>query len=193
PQRKQQRCGAGAEQASLQPQQIVTRGNKVHSGGAAAEGHEARAQAHLIHVVQIQVAVAQLDSGEHRVVLAVDSVRGNVQKAAQGAFLPEQLRRRLLAHEKFGVRQQGSHGLDFAEDVRRAVVRDSQNQRILIAARQFLFAKRKDRSAWRVGNGVVVAKVFVAAAQSVKREKMQRTMRYEDQVFGAKLVADGRN
>src|SRR2546428_4773919 len=48
-----------------------------------------RAEPHLIEVVQVQIAVAQTNGGEHGVVLAIDAVRGDVEEAAARAAFAE--------------------------------------------------------------------------------------------------------
>ena len=69
---------AGTEEAALEAEELVAGGDKVHACGAAAERDVARGEAHLVEIVEVKVAIAEADAGEHGIVLAVGAVGGYV-------------------------------------------------------------------------------------------------------------------
>jgi hypothetical protein len=69
---------ASAEEAALEAEELVASGDKVHARGAAAERDVARGEAHLVEIVEVEVAIAEANAGEHGIVLAVGAVGGNV-------------------------------------------------------------------------------------------------------------------
>ena len=78
PEGEQERGCPSTEEAALETEQFVTGGDEIHPSGATAERDVAGGEAHLIKVVQVKVTIAETDPGEHGVVLAVGTVRGDV-------------------------------------------------------------------------------------------------------------------
>jgi len=62
PQRQKQRGGAGAEETTLKPEQLVSGSDEIHAGGATAQRNQICVQPHLVEIVQIQVTVTQPDA-----------------------------------------------------------------------------------------------------------------------------------
>jgi len=110
------------------PKQFVTCGNKIHSRSAPAQSYQVCAQAHLVEVVQIQVAVAQPDAGEHRIILAVRAVCRDVQQSGLRALLTKDFRGGLFSNEEVRARQQGCDRLDLGKNLGSAFVGDSKNE-----------------------------------------------------------------
>jgi hypothetical protein len=86
PEGEQQGGRAGAKEAALEAKQFVASSDEVHSGGTAAERHVTSREAHLIEIVEVKVAIAEADSGEHGVVLAVGTVSGDMEQGALRAL-----------------------------------------------------------------------------------------------------------
>jgi hypothetical protein len=95
---------AGAKEAALEAEELVTGGDNVHPGGTAAQGHVAGGQSHLIEIVEVKVTITEANAGEHGVVLTVGAVGGDVQQRALRPLFSEGVRSGLAAEEEFCFR-----------------------------------------------------------------------------------------
>lgn len=138
---------------------------------------------HLIEIVEVKVAIAKADSGEHGVVLAVGTVSGDVQEGALRALGFEDVRGGLGTEEKVRLREDGGNGLHFRQDLGRSPVGNTHHQGGGPVAWGFLLAEGEDRSAWCVGNSVGIAEIGVAVFEGVERKKVKRAVGDENQVF----------
>ena len=100
PEGEEQGGCAGAKEAALEAEELVAGGDKVHAGGAAAERDVARGETHLVEIVEVKVAIAEANAGEHGVVLAVGAVGGDVEEGALRAFAFEDFGGGLVAETK---------------------------------------------------------------------------------------------
>src|SRR6267143_6557572 len=88
------------------------------------------------------------------------------------------------------MRQERCDGLHLIQDMRGALVGDSHDQGVGHVVARFFLAKGKYCRAWRIGNRVRVADVFIAISQSMEGKKVQSAVGNEDQVLGVEMFAD---
>lgn len=197
PEGEQQRRGSGAEEAALEAEKLVAGGDKVHAGGAAAEGDVACGEAHLVEVVEVEIAVAEADAGKHGVVLAIGAVGGDVQERGLGPLFFESVDGSASAEDEIGLGKDTGDGLHFGEDVRRTLVGDAHDQRgfcVVVTASGGLFlAESKDGGAGCIGDGVRVAEIGVAIFEGMKGKKVKRPVGDEDQMLGVEMRTQRRD
>src|SRR2546428_12245863 len=142
-----------------------------------------RAEPHLIEVVQVQIAVAQTNGGEHGVVLAIDAVRGDVEEAAARAAFAENGGGGLFSQKELRSGEQRGDRFGLRKNVRRALVGNAENERCRIPSGGLFLANVKDGGARRVRDAERIAKILVALPQGVEGKKMERSMGNKDQML----------
>src|SRR6266404_7113814 len=105
---------------------------------------------------------------------------GDVQDTALWTFFAEQGGSRTVGEVKRRIGKEGGDGFHLIQDLRRALVGDSQDERAGARACGFLLTQGEDRGAGSIGNGESVAEVLLAISQSMERQEMERTVGYEN-------------
>ena len=180
PKREEEGRCPGTEEATLEAEEFVACGDEVHARGAAAEGDVASGEAHLIEIVEVKVAVAEADAGEHGVVLAVGAVGSDVEEGALSALRLEDFCGGLGAEEEVCFWEDRGNGLDFVQDLGGAVVWDSHDQGGGFVAGRLFLAEGKDCSTGGVREGVSVAEIGVAIFEGMERKEVKRAVGDED-------------
>lgn len=190
PEGEKKRRSAGAKEAALETEKLITGGDEVHAGGAAGKRDVASAEAHLIEIIEIEIAVAEANAREHGVVLAVVAVSGDMEEAGASAARAEEFRGGLFAEIKLGVWKSGGDRLDFAENLRSAVIREAEDEGAAGGGLRLFLADGEDRGAGSVGDGVGIAEIGVAGFEGMKRKKVKRAVRYKDEMFGVEMGSE---
>ena len=84
-------------------------------------------EAHLVEVVEVKVAVAEADAGEHGIVLAIGAVGSDVEKGGLGASGLEDFGGGLVAEAEIRVWEDPRYGLDFILDLGGTLVGDTHD------------------------------------------------------------------
>src|SRR5260370_40174479 len=79
------------------------------------------------------------------------------------------------------------------QDLGRSLVGDSKNEGTCAHARRFLVAPRENRGAGSVRNREGIAEVLLSISQSVKWQRMERTVRHDDEVLPLEKRAQRRD
>src|SRR5438552_2167377 len=87
PQAQQQGLGAGLEQASGQPHQLIACSHRGQASAATTERDQFDRKFELIEIVEADIGICHTNAGKQRVVLAEESVRGNVNHASGSSEL----------------------------------------------------------------------------------------------------------
>src|SRR6476620_4092658 len=82
PQCQQQGPCPGIEQTPHQAHKLISGSNRVQSGGASAQGNLLDGQPEAVKVIEHQERIPQPDSGESWIVLAKNSVCGDMNQSA---------------------------------------------------------------------------------------------------------------
>src|SRR3989440_3045800 len=106
-----------------------------------------------------------------------------MNKAAPGTFFAKDGRGCVVSHVERRFWQERRHRLGFLEDLRRALVGDSKNERTCVYARRFLLAPGENRRAGSVGNRKCVAEILFPISQSVECQEMKRTVGHDNKVL----------
>src|SRR5712692_2235811 len=118
---------------------------------------------------------------------------GDMQDSARSSALPEYARGSLLAEEEFGLRKECRYGLHLGQDMRSALIGDSQDNGVCGITRDLVLAKRKHSRAWCIGDGVNIAKVLAIISKRMKGEIVERAMAHKDQVLCAEVRVQRRD
>src|SRR5277367_4194093 len=104
-------------------------------------------EAHLVEIVEVKVAVAETDAGEHGVVLAIGAVGGDVEEGGLSALGLEDFGGGLVAEKEARVGKDGVYCFDFGEDFGGAVVGDAHDKGAGGLAGGLLLAEGEDGGA----------------------------------------------
>src|SRR5437764_323892 len=127
PEAEHERLGPRLQEATHETHQFVTSRHDRQTGSATAQGNELRRKLELIKVVQAQIGIAHLDSGEHRIILAKKSMRGDVNESCVRAVLTEILDAGVFSKKKLAVGERIDHCSGLLGDVWRLRIRHSKN------------------------------------------------------------------
>src|SRR5690242_17002294 len=98
----------------------------------------------VIEVVQAHVRVRQTNSRKKRIVFAEESMCSDVNVSRARAVRSQALRSCLVRKMQFASRQNIRYCAGFVQDVGRAIVRNTKDERCARRVRNSFFTNRKD-------------------------------------------------
>src|SRR5689334_17422486 len=145
----------------------------------------------MVEIVQREQTVAEANPGEHRIVLAKEPVRRDVNPPALWAVLLQNLLGRLGTKEDLRLRNNLGNGLKLFIDGRRLTIRHAQNQGatgLIYLLPAMLHVNARTR---RIRNRERIDQISVSVKKRVKRHVMEQLVRNYDQATSLQPWADG--
>src|ERR1700694_6032940 len=106
-----------------------------------------------------------------------------MKKAALRTLFAKHGGSRVVSNMERRVWRERGYGLGFLQDLGRSFVGDSKNERNRAPARRFLLTPAETRATGGVGNREGIAEILFPISQSVERQKMERSVRHNNEVL----------
>src|SRR5439155_7159828 len=155
-----------------------------HPGLTSAQRHQVGLARHREQVQRCKPPVRQLETREHRIVLAKDGVSSDMQEGRLAAVLDECGPRRGFILQDARIRKQPAKRRDFICDQRRILVRHTDEQWRFFRNFTFFETVLQNRSTGCIRDFEIIDEVFLTIVEGVERKEMECAVRNDRYVAG---------